>query len=463
MLEEVQAQQLGVSIDQTWMGALMFADDYVGICESADDLQVMIDALHAYARRYRFQANVEKCAVVEFGNPNLPTPVWNWGGEPIPVKPSYVYLGVLFANTCSWDAHGLNVVAAGSAKLDKLQHVFRNKHLSVSVKRTLLMSILKPVLAYAGEVWEPSVDVAKQLDNVFLQACKVILQTGERVSAEPVRADLGLLPLKAYRTISKLKFRHRVEGMPAHRLPRVAAMREWRSTQRGRQTQMWSQYTQKLKDKYIPAIDLRACSASHVSQAVEDAVMAHESLHLDITMRTKPKLHLLAEANEGIDFKPYLRGRLDFGTKLLFRFRAGHVALNGVLDNMADPSCPCCGSERETVAHTLIGCPTYQQHRQILFSELGSLLPNSSFTNFLSSSPEHQAMCIISGKYWPEQHRASICHMAKEFLCRMWKTRMQVVQGGGSLTVPDLANQPFGTASFGGAEAYGHLATAPNP
>jgi hypothetical protein len=353
-------------------------------------------------------------------------------------------------------------VAAGTAKLNKLKHVFRNKHLSVSVKRTLLMSILKPVLAYAGEVWEPSADAAKQLENVFLQACKAILQTGERVSAEPVRADLGLLPLKAYRSISKLKFRHRVEVMPAHRLPRVASMREWRSTQRGRQTQLWLQCTQKLKDKYIPSLDLRACSASNVSQAVEDAVMAHESLHLDIAMRTKPKLHLLAEANEGIEFKPYLRGRLDFGTWLLFKFRAGHVALNGVLDNMADPSCPCCGSERETVVHTLVGCPSYEQHRQLFFAELGSLLPASSLTPFLSSSPEHQAMCILSGKFWLDQHRASICHLAKEFLCRVWNTRTQFMQGGESLTVPDLADQPSGTASAGGAEAYGHLATAPN-
>jgi hypothetical protein len=87
MLEEVQAQQLDMAIDHTWMGALMFADDYVGICETGDDLQLMIDALHAYARRYRFQDNVQKCVVVVFGDSTLPTPSWHWGGRQYLLNP----------------------------------------------------------------------------------------------------------------------------------------------------------------------------------------------------------------------------------------------------------------------------------------------------------------------------------------------------------------------------------------
>jgi hypothetical protein len=49
-------------------GALMFADDYVGMCESGAELQRMIDVLHAFARKYRFQANAVRCAVVVFSD-----------------------------------------------------------------------------------------------------------------------------------------------------------------------------------------------------------------------------------------------------------------------------------------------------------------------------------------------------------------------------------------------------------
>jgi hypothetical protein len=212
----------------------------------------MIDALHVYARRCRFQANVGKCVVVVFGDPELPAPLWRWGEQVAPVEASYVYVGVRFANTCLWDIHALETAATSRAKLDKLKHVLRNKHLSVAVKRTLLMSVLKPTLAYASEVWELSSDAAKQLETVFLQVCKTILQTGERVSAKHVRADLGLLPLKTYRIISQFKFRHRVERMSAFRLPRVAATHAWLTTKRGRQTLLWWQFTGKLYRKTLP-------------------------------------------------------------------------------------------------------------------------------------------------------------------------------------------------------------------
>ena len=47
---------------------LLFADDFVGLSDSKEGLQDMINVVHAYSKKWRFEANVTKCAVVVFRN-----------------------------------------------------------------------------------------------------------------------------------------------------------------------------------------------------------------------------------------------------------------------------------------------------------------------------------------------------------------------------------------------------------
>jgi Reverse transcriptase (RNA-dependent DNA polymerase) len=469
LLQDLQAKGLGLTMDDTWLGALMFADDFVGICESAEDLQKMIDALYSYSQNYRFQANVAKCAVVVFGDSVVPERQWTWGNEQIPVEPSYVYLGVNFVNTCDWDGHALMLVREGNAKCDKLKHVFLNKQLSIAVKRTILQTVLKPSLAYAGEVWEPSAGPAKQLETVFLKGCKTILQCGMRASAEPVRADLGLMSLKADRIVSKLVYKRKVDQMPDSRYPKLVTSCVWRSSQRGRQTRMWSKVIEDLQKKYVLSHnDVRSTrSDESFVQAVKDSVLAHETMQCDMDMRTKPKLHLYSEANEGIGFKPYLHGKLDLGTKLMFKFRSGNIDINGVNDTGASlrQHCPCCNAECESITHALTECPFYQQHRTHFINGLRSFLPVQVVEHFLSKPLHEQAVSIISANQWPEQHQASVSRLAKEFMCRVCHCRDQKLQGSMEALAgrdSDAAQPNHGAASSGGAEVYGHMTTAPN-
>ena len=48
------------------MSVLLFADDFVGITETGRALQCLIDVVYNYSKRWRFEANVKKCAIVIF-------------------------------------------------------------------------------------------------------------------------------------------------------------------------------------------------------------------------------------------------------------------------------------------------------------------------------------------------------------------------------------------------------------
>ena len=47
---------------------MLFADDFVGLSDSEQGLQALIDVVYAYSKKWRFEANVAKCAVVVFRN-----------------------------------------------------------------------------------------------------------------------------------------------------------------------------------------------------------------------------------------------------------------------------------------------------------------------------------------------------------------------------------------------------------
>ena len=58
------------SLPSLQLNGLLFADNFVGLSDSKEGLQDMINVVHAYSKKWHFEANVatEICAVVVFRN-----------------------------------------------------------------------------------------------------------------------------------------------------------------------------------------------------------------------------------------------------------------------------------------------------------------------------------------------------------------------------------------------------------
>ena len=52
------------SLPSLELNGLLFADDFVGLSDSEQGLQALIDVVYAYSKKWHFEANVAKCAVV---------------------------------------------------------------------------------------------------------------------------------------------------------------------------------------------------------------------------------------------------------------------------------------------------------------------------------------------------------------------------------------------------------------
>ena len=88
LLKEVEQAGLGVELsDGSTIGGMLFADDFVAVSNSEEELQRLINVAHAYCCKWRLKANVSKSAVVVFAR-ELVEGSWNWGEQALPSIPT---------------------------------------------------------------------------------------------------------------------------------------------------------------------------------------------------------------------------------------------------------------------------------------------------------------------------------------------------------------------------------------
>ena len=72
------------SLPSLELNGLLFADDFVGLSDSEQELQALIDVIYAYNKKWRFEANVAKYAVVVFRNEKELDGAWTWDDSVLP-------------------------------------------------------------------------------------------------------------------------------------------------------------------------------------------------------------------------------------------------------------------------------------------------------------------------------------------------------------------------------------------
>ena len=133
------------------------ADDLVGIAFTADGLQKdIIDPCAEYARGRRYRANVPKCGSMVCGPAivvqALSARTFTWGRTGIPRVFEYRHRGITVTPDGRQDTHIKHVITQGNARVLQMGKLLRDKHLSVRVKRMLILTALRPLLEDGAEV-----------------------------------------------------------------------------------------------------------------------------------------------------------------------------------------------------------------------------------------------------------------------------------------------------------------------
>ena len=102
---------------------------------------------------------------------------------------------------------------------------------------------------------------------------------------------------------------------------------------------------------------IKFASASFMACVEEECISERESTQFEEGLNTKVKLDIYRRFGKCAEFRKYLHGIYDAGSKLLFKFRLGTHGLNEELGRHrgmeGKMECSLCGNECENVSHVL--------------------------------------------------------------------------------------------------------------
>ena len=89
LLKEVDQTGFGIQLSSgKTVGGMLFADDFVGISDSKESLQKLLDVVYSYCSKWRLLAIVSKSAVMVFSKDTV-NGCWKWGEYSLPIVSSY--------------------------------------------------------------------------------------------------------------------------------------------------------------------------------------------------------------------------------------------------------------------------------------------------------------------------------------------------------------------------------------
>ena len=154
---------------------MLYADDLCLTANRPNELQRMLDALHAYAQRKGLIIDVSKSEVVPFNSKGNNVPVFKLGGEQLVLAQSFKYLGMLFTkqlNSFSSAEHMCAPFLAGCRRVRQIASDYKladRPHTMLWLTNTYAL----PACLYASQIWgtrfmRPGHEMICPLQTVYL-------------------------------------------------------------------------------------------------------------------------------------------------------------------------------------------------------------------------------------------------------------------------------------------------------
>jgi hypothetical protein len=265
---------------------------------------------------------------------------------------NYRYLGVILQADLTWELQTSDVIRRANYVSTVISNViFPNKPPGIRTIVRLVEALLLPLLSYGMPMWSPHEKYANQLDQLIarpLRRCLSLPQASTHALSTIV--ECGTLSINSQHALSALRF-----GSVLHKAKPNDPCLPFFHTK--------SNFIAAKMRRFEKAVEVKCANAAamaSVRSAIDDWQLdawrfsdSGSSLLKGCKLQSGTSLYLLRESR-----------RL---TAVRARLRLERSSLNSSLFQRritADPSCPECKANDETVQHCLLECPRYEMHRQ---------------------------------------------------------------------------------------------------
>ena len=206
--------------------------------------------------------------------------------------------------------------------------------------------------------------------------------------------------MQSRRDRAKLKWWYKLATLPEDRYPKQLFNQKWNiKRRRGRQRKVWSRMVDDLfksldidKSEWLEDIKHGDSSSASFSRSV----LVKEKVGNLKRDNTKVKVGMYKRFGKSVEFKKYLHGLCDAGSRLLFKFRSGTHGLNEELGRHrgreGKTECSLCGNECKNVSHMLWECSAYSSTRASFMKKLQELLEDD-YEDFESLENVEKSCC----------------------------------------------------------------------
>ena len=179
------------------------------------------------------------------------------------------------------------------------------------------------------------------------------------------------------------------------------------------------------KSEWLEDIKHGDSSSASFMASVEECISERESRKFEEGLNTKVKLGMYKRFGKSVEFKKYLHGICDAGSRLLFKFRSGTHGLNEELGRHrgreGKTECSLCGNECENVSHVLWECSAYSSIRASFMKKLQELLEDD-YEDFESLETVEKSSYVLGSELW-ESKFDGLLALVNEYIVDVWEIR----------------------------------------
>lgn len=178
---------------------LLYADDLVIFAETPESLQLMINRIKEYCKKWNLVVNLEKSKIMVLkGSAKMAkNEKWHWGTEVINTVKEYKYLGFLITPQLNNNKHFEEKFKQTVRILGSTWRTFMaNKEIATSTKFQIFKSVIRSVICYSGQTWGYNqYNAVEKVQKYFLKRLfKLPFNTPDYM----LYVETGLAPLYLY-------------------------------------------------------------------------------------------------------------------------------------------------------------------------------------------------------------------------------------------------------------------------
>ena len=180
-----------------YFNALAYADDIVLFSTTKEGLQKALDTIHQYCQDWKLKVNHKKTQCMTFTRGTQKEKnIFKIGGIPLENTKEYKYLGILLnKKNCTFTQATKALKIKATRALYAIKGKVNINQLPIKVAFTLFDYLVKPILLYASETWEPFLNLDHEkwdyqdIEKVHLQLLKQILGVNRSTTNVLVRGE----------------------------------------------------------------------------------------------------------------------------------------------------------------------------------------------------------------------------------------------------------------------------------